>query len=127
MLGDFNVELGGTQPNFVCALSSETRIVKDLENIDILSAWFDTFYKMHQSGVSFGLLADLKLFGRPIYSSFKVYPSILNSIFSVGTSLIKKDDKTAIFHDGVSYDQFYNVVDFNTQVIRNLDRLGLPY
>lgn len=126
VLGDFNAEQGGTQPNFVCALSSETRIVKDLFDIDILSS-FDNMLKLHNAGVSFGLLSDLNLFGRPIYSSFKVYPSVLNNIFSVGTYLSKLDDKNAIFHDGVSYDQFYNVVDFNTQVIRNLDRLGLPY
>lgn len=126
VLGDFNTEQGGTQPNFVCALSSETRIVKDIFDIDVLSS-FDNMLKLHNAGVSFGLLADLKMFGRPIYSSFKVYPSVLNNIFSVYTWLSKKDDKTAIFHDGVSYDQFYNVVDFNTQVIRNLDRLGLPY
>lgn len=126
VLGDFNAEQGGTQPNFVCALSANTRIVQDIENNDIFPL-FDNVVKMHNAGISFGLLADLKMFGKPIYSSFKVYPSILNNIFSVGISLSKKDDRTLIFHDGVSYDQFYNVVDFNTQVIRNLDRLGLPY
>lgn len=127
VLGDFNAEQGGTQPNFVCSLSSVTRIVNDIYDVAFPLTWFDVFSKLHNAGVSLGLLADINMFGKPIYSSFKVYPSILNSIFSVGTSLTKKDDKTAIFHDGVSYDQFYNVVDFNTQVIRNLDRLGLPY
>ena len=127
VLGDFNKEQGGTQPNFVCSLSSETSFLNDFKAITPVGLHQVTFANMHDAGISFGLLADIKLFGRPIYSSFKVYPSILNDIFSVGTSLSKVDAKTAKFHDGVSYDQFYNVVDFNTQVIRNLDRLGLPY
>lgn len=127
VLGDFNKEQGGTQPNFVCSLSFETSFINDFRSITPTGFHQAALNDMHTSGISFGLLADVRLFGRPIYSSFKVYPSILNNIFSVGTSLSKQDDNTAIFHDGVSYDQFYNVIDFKTQVIRNLDRLGLPY
>lgn len=127
VLGDFNKEQGGTQPNFVCALSSESKFVKQFTDITPIGLHQITFDNMHNAGISFGLLADLKLFGRPIYSSFKVYPSILDNIFSVYSYLSKVDDNTAKFHDGISYDQFYNVVDFQTQVIRNLDRLGLPY
>lgn len=33
--------------------------------------------------VSLGLLADVRVYGQPKYSSFKVYPTILNNIFSV--------------------------------------------
>ena len=130
VLGDFNKEQGGTQPNFVCSLSSDT-VLSDFVATNFTPSAkptpLDVFGMLRRSYVSLGLLADVKRFGQPIYSSFKVYPSILNSVFSVGSSITKKDNTTAIFKDGVSYDQFYNVVDFNTQVIRNLDRLGLPY
>ena len=77
--------------------------------------------------MSLGLLADVRVYGEPKYSSFKVYPTILNNIFSVYPYFSLQDKSTALLHDGLSYDQFYNVVDFSTQVIRNLDRLGLPY
>lgn len=77
--------------------------------------------------VSLGLLADVRVYGQPKYSSFKVYPTILNNIFSVFPYFSLRDKSTALLHDGLSFDQFYNVVDFSTQVIRNLDRLGLPY
>ena len=127
VLGDFNKEQGGTQPNFVCSLSSEPPFLKDLKNITVPGIYHGLILQLHNFGISFGLLADLKLFGRPIYSSFKVYPSILNNVFSVGTYLSKVDNANSSFHDGVAFDQFYNVIDFNIQVIRNLDRLGLPY
>lgn len=125
VLGDFNKEQGGTQPNFVCSLSVNTPIYDFIKSN--FTNWKNIFGNLWSRGVSLGYLADVSEFGSPSYASFKVYPTILNNIFSVYPYFSVKDNKTALLHDGTSFDQFYNVVDFKTQVIRNLDRLGLPY
>lgn len=132
VLGDFNKSQNGTQPNFVCTLSQDTMLhefVYKLRDDTTLVAKTAALFleNLGKCNVSFGLLADLDFFNSPKYSSFKVYPSILNNIFSVYSSITKGTDGNYKFKDGVSFDQFYNVVDFSTQVIRNLDRLGLPY
>lgn len=130
VLGDFNKEQGGTQPNFVCSLSANTTISDFVENTFSDGKIIDykkVYGMLRGCNVSLGILADVRVYGSPIYSSFKVYPTLLNNIFSVYPYFSLRDNKTALFHDGTSFDQFYNVVDFNTQVIRNLDRLGLPY
>lgn len=132
VLGDFNKSQNGTQPNFVCTLSQDTMLhefVYKLRDDTTLVAKTAALFleNLGKCNVSFGLLADLDFFNSPKYSSFKVYPSILNNIFSVYSSIVKGSDGNYKFKDGVSFDQFYNVVDFSTQVIRNLDRLGLPY
>lgn len=132
VLGDFNKSQNGTQPNFVCTLSQDTMlhefVFKLKDDTSLVAKTAAVFLEnLGKCNVSFGFLADLDFFNQPKYSSFKVYPSILNNIFSVYSSIVKGSDGTYRFRDGVSYDQFYNVVDFNTQVIRNLDRLGLPY
>lgn len=132
VLGDFNKSQNGTQPNFVCTLSQDTMLhefVYKLRDDTTLVAKTAALFleNLGKCNVSFGLLADLDFFNSPKYSSFKVYPSILNNIFSVYSSIVKGTDGNYKFKDGVSFDQFYNVVDFSTQVIRNLDRLGLPY
>lgn len=132
VLGDFNKSQNGTQPNFVCTLSQDTMLhdfvfkLKDDPSFGpaTATAFLDNLGKC---SVSFGFLGDLDFFNAPKYSSFKVYPSILNNIFSVYSSIVKGPDGQYLFKDGVSFDQFYNVLDFSTQVIRNLDRLGLPY
>lgn len=130
VLGDFNKSQNGTQPNFVCSLSQNSMLHDFVLNIGPNSEGGvapSLVSELGKCDVSFGLLGDLDFYNQPKYSSFKVYPSILNNIFSVYSSISKGSDGNFYFHDGVSYDQFYNVVDFNTQVIRNLDRLGLPY
>lgn len=130
VLGDFNKSQNGTQPNFVCSLSQNSMLHDFVLNIGPNSEGgvdSSLVSELGKCDVSFGLLGDLDFYNQPKYSSFKVYPSILNNIFSVYSSISKGSDGKFYFHDGVSYDQFYNVVDFNTQVIRNLDRLGLPY
>lgn len=130
VLGDFNKEQGGTQPNFVCSLSANTPISDFVENTFVQGQkpdYRDIYGMLINADVSLGLLADVRVYGQPKYSSFKVYPTILNNIFSVYPYFSLQDKATALLHDGLSYDQFYNVVDFSTQVIRNLDRLGLPY
>ena len=132
VLGDFNKSQNGTQPNFVCSLSQDS-MLHDFFNTLVADSSVGEgqavvfLDHLEKSDISFGLLGDLDFFNAPKYSSFKVYPSILNNIFSVYSSIVKGSDGQYIFKDGVSFDQFYNVVDFNTQVIRNLDRLGLPY
>lgn len=130
VLGDFNKAQNGTQPNFVCSLSQNSMLHDFVMNLGPNSEGGvgpSILSNLKKCDVSFGLLGDLDFYNQPKYSSFKVYPSILNNIFSVYSSISKGSDGNYYFHDGVSYDQFYNVVDFNTQVIRNLDRLGLPY
>ena len=130
VLGDFNKSQNGTQPNFVCSLSQNSMLHDFVLNLGPNTEGGLAPVLVNELGkcdVSFGLLGDLDFYNQPKYSSFKVYPSILNNIFSVYSSISKRSDGKYYFHDGVSYDQFYNVVDFNTQVIRNLDRLGLPY
>ena len=132
VLGDFNKSQNGTQPNFVCTLSQDTMlhefVFKLKDDTSFGPATATAFLEnLGKCSVSFGLLGDLDFFNAPKYSSFKVYPSILNNIFSVYSSIVKGSDGQYLFKDGVSFDQFYNVLDFSTQVIRNLDRLGLPY
>lgn len=130
VLGDFNKAQNGTQPNFVCSLSQNSMLHDFVLSIGPNSEGGvgpSILSNLKKCDVSFGLLGDLDFYSQPKYSSFKVYPSILNNIFSVYSSIKKGSDGKYYFHDGVSFDQFYNVVDFNTQVIRNLDRLGLPY
>ena len=78
---------------------------------------------MLKNYVSLGYISDAQA-GSLNYASFKVSPQIANSIFTVQCGL---DDKQSKFRDDCTFDQIYNVCDFNITVIRNLDRLGLPY
>lgn len=117
VLGDFNVSQNGTQPQFVVSPNSNMN--------DVLS--MKIFRDNPFTPVTFGLYYDL-MFNRVGAWSFKAYPQLLNNIFSVSCGiLLDSDNKHLTFHDDTSFDQFYNCVNFNIQVIRNLDRLGLPY
>lgn len=106
-LGDFNAMSGGTQPNFVVNFNA---LPSDLFPSDILSGlsagWLK--YNIFQS------IADNTVDAL----DFKVVPRYLNNIFNafVGNG-----------HDDCSWDQFYNVFDFNVTNTRNLSYDGMPY
>ena len=117
VLGDFNISQNGTQPQFVISPNSNMS--------DEIS--FQINKNNKYTPVTFGLYYDL-MFNRVGPWTFKAYPQLLNPIFSVGCGVVlDSDKKNLVFHDDSSFDQFYNCVNFNIQVIRNLDRLGLPY
>lgn len=120
VLGDFNKSQGGSQPNFVLALTP------NMHNLCPTTASFQDYpfnYSILKHFVSLGYISDAQG-GSLNYASFKVSPQIANSIFTVhcGYNLTSKT-----FDDDCTFDQIYNVCDFNVTVIRNLDRLGLPY
>lgn len=120
VLGDFNKSQGGSQPNFVLALTP------NMHNLCPTSRVLDDYpfnYSMLKNYVSLGYISDAQS-GSLNYASFKVSPQIANSIFTVHCGL---DDNQSKFRDDCTFDQIYNVCDFNITVIRNLDRLGLPY
>lgn len=126
VLGDFNKALGGTQPNFVCTLSTENNMASVFADDE--STYYKKWETLFKRIVSFGFLNDVYRDGL-FYGSFKVSPTILNGIFSVGCGVYPNPDDAnfVLTHDDCSFDQFYNVVNFNITCIRNLDRLGLPY
>jgi hypothetical protein len=107
VLGDFNANSGGTQPNFVVNFNA---IPQDLFPSNILSGlpagWLK--YNIFQS------IADNTV---DVYD-FKIAPRYLNNIFNV---FVGKG------HDDYSFDQFYNVFDFNVTNTRNLSYDGMPY
>lgn len=120
VLGDFNKSQGGSQPNFVLALTP------NMHNLCPTTANLQDYpfnYSILKHFVSLGYISDAQG-GALNYASFKVSPQIANSIFTVHCGYNVKD-KT--FDDDCTFDQIYNVCDFNVTVIRNLDRLGLPY
>lgn len=106
-LGDFNAMSGGTQPNFVVNFNA---LPSDLFPSDILSGlpsgWLK--YSIFQS------IADNTVDAL----DFKVVPRYLNNIFN---AFVGKG------HDDYSWDQFYNVFDFNVTNTRNLSYDGMPY
>lgn len=112
VLGDFNANSGGTQPNFVVNFNS-----------DPLNIGYEV------AASSDGYWRYMTNFGKPDFFTsiakntvnaydFKVRPYWLNNIFNkyVGHG-----------HDDFSWDQFYNVFDFNVKIVRNLDYKGMPY
>ena len=107
VLGDFNANSGGTQPNFVVNFNA---IPQDLFPSDILSGlpagWLK--YNIFQS------IADNTV---DAYD-FKIAPRYLNNIFN---------DFVGKGHDDFAWDQFYNVFDFNVTNTRNLSYDGMPY
>lgn len=120
VLGDFNKSQGGSQPNYVLALTP------NMHNLCPTTRAYSDYpfnFSLLRTYVSLGYISDAQC-GSLNYASFKVSPQIANSIFSVQCGL---DDKQSTFRDDCTYDQIYNVCDFNITVIRNLDRLGLPY
>lgn len=116
-LGDFNVAQNGTQPQFVVAPST-----------GMPSEFYeDVLTSINKSVLSYGLVADTILNNVGAWS-FKCSPKMLNNIFSVQCGIFESADKANWeVHDDTSYDQFYNCLNLNVTVIRNLDRLGLPY
>lgn len=121
VLGDFNEYQGGTQPICTVNLGYSSTFPKEYSSM------------FHGIIATQGLVNDLENDAISAYS-FKVSPTLLNNLFTVQCGIVAKTDSsgTPIPHqfvsaDDIDTDQFYNIVSFNTQVIRNLDRLGLPY
>lgn len=121
VLGDFNEYQGGTQP--ICTV-----------NVNYNDAVLNEVGKTNLGGsVTRGIINDVISHNVSAYS-FKVSPSVLNNLFTIQNGLIHKTNTDGspiadqfVVADDIDTDQFYNIVSFNTQVIRNLDRLGLPY
>lgn len=108
VLGDFNVASGGTQPNYVVNFTIFPFIGRNLDILqraDLASVYSPTIY-------------DSMLNNSVDAYSFKVRPYFLNNIFS---------RQCGNGNDDFSFDQFYNVFDFNVQCVRNLDYAGMPY
>lgn len=120
VLGDFNSLQDGSQPIYTVNLNNNcSDIPKSLQDV------LDNY-------VNHGIIGDT-VRNRVDAYSFKVSPTIFNNLFTVkvgiveNSSLSETDIRKYVVHDDTSFDQFYNVVTFNTTVISNLDRLGLPY
>lgn len=121
VLGDFNEYQGGTQPICTINLGYSSTIPKEFAK------------KFFGFVATQGLINDLENESVSAFS-FKVSPTLLNNLFTVQCGLVAKTDSSGapiadqyVSADDIDTDQFYNIVSFNTQVIRNLDRLGLPY
>lgn len=120
VLGDFNGLQDGTQPIYTVNLNNNAS--------DIPASLADKL----DSYVNHGIIGDT-IRNRVDAFSFKVSPTIFNNLFTVKVGIVEnanrddKDIRKYVVHDDTSFDQFYNVVSFNTTVISNLDRLGLPY
>lgn len=122
-LGDFNKFQGGTQPNFVLTMRPNIHgLLVDQQVAELPYNVSD--YRRYGS---FGYLSDIVL-GRLNYASFKVSPQLTNLLFNADLGMTYNNgSKLWVLRDDCSFDPFYNVCDFNITVIRNLDRLGLPY
>lgn len=122
-LGDFNLFQGGTQSNFVLTMRPNQHNLLTDQNLIEMPYNASDFHKYG----SYGYISDL-VAGGLNYASFKVSPQLTNLLFksSIGLNYDSKA-KLWFFHDDCSFDPFYNVCDFNISVVRNLDRLGLPY
>lgn len=123
VLGDFNTAQGGSKPIFTVNLNSQTSFqfpydAQYDENGDVITQLFDNFTN--------GLITDLA-HNHVTPWSFKVSPTLLNNIFTVSTGLQRNSDGKYVVNDDIIRDQFYNVLNLNVSVVRNLDRLGLPY
>lgn len=123
-LGDFNQFQGGTQSNFVLTMRPNMHGLLIDQHVAELPYNISDYRKYG----SFGYLSDLASAGGLNYASFKVSPQLTNLLFSslMGTRY-SQTSKKWIIRDDCTFDPFYNVCDFNITVIRNLDRLGLPY
>lgn len=120
VLGDFNGLQGGSQPIYTVNLNNNTSDIPD------------KLLPMLDNYVNHGIIGDT-IRNRVDAYSFKVSPTIFNNLFTVkvgiveNSSLSDEDERKYVVHDDTSFDQFYNVLSFNTTVISNFDRLGLPY
>lgn len=104
-LGDFNAMSGGTQPNFVVNFNAQ-----QLPQHPVLSPILDKILKKDIFNSILTNTIDAY--------DFKVLPRFLNNIFNA---------YTGNGHDDYSWDQFYNVFDFNVTNTRNLSYDGMPY
>lgn len=104
-LGDFNAMSGGTQPNFVVNFNAQ-----QLPQHSVLSPILDKILKKDIFNSILTNTVDAY--------DFKVLPRFLNNIFNA---------YTGNGHDDYSWDQFYNVFDFNVTNTRNLSYDGMPY
>lgn len=112
VLGDFNANSGGTQPNFVVNFNSDP-LNLGFEAAGPSDAYWRYMYNFGKSDF-FSSIAKNTV---DAYD-FKVRPYWLNNIFKVFVGH---------GHDDFSWDQFYNVFDFTVKAVRNLDYKGMPY
>ena len=112
VLGDFNANSGGTQPNFVVNFNSDPLNIGS-EDSRPSDAYWRYMYYFGKSDF-FSSIAENTV---DAYD-FKVRPYWLNNIFKVAVGH---------GHDDFSWDQFYNVFDFTVKAVRNLDYKGMPY
>lgn len=121
VLGDFNEYQGGTQPICTINLGYSSTFPKEFAD------------RFHGIIATQGLINDISNRNVNAYS-FKASPTLLNNLFTIQCGVVNKTDSQGnvindqyVTLDDIDTDQFYNILSFNIQVIRNLDRLGLPY
>lgn len=112
VLGDFNANSGGTQPNFVVNFNSDPLNICFESSVPSDAYWRYMYY--------FGKSDFFNSIAKNSVDAydFKVRPYWLNNIFKVAVGH---------GHDDFSWDQFYNVFDFTVKAVRNLDYKGMPY